>query len=106
MKLATKFVEAEAIIIKNKTNELGAPYLEIEKPKKIKITSQGTKFIYRNNHYETPLVGYHQAFNAVLALEACNFFLDNHTIYFFNNFCTYLTIHQIIVRIVKYLQQF
>tara|TARA_Y100000816_G_scaffold280865_1_gene254752 strand:+ start:501 stop:1742 length:1242 start_codon:yes stop_codon:yes gene_type:complete len=65
------------LIIKNKTNELEAPYLEIEEPKKIVLTSQGTKFIHQNNHYETPLVGYHQAFNAVLAFEACNIFLNN-----------------------------
>ena len=65
------------LIIRNKTNELEAPYLEIEEPKMIKLTSQGTKFIYQNNHYETSLVGYHQAFNAVLALEACNIFLGN-----------------------------
>ena len=54
-----------------------APYLEIEEPKKIVLTSQGTKFIYQNNYYETPLVGYHQASNAALAFEACNIFLDN-----------------------------
>ena len=65
------------LIIKNKTSELEAPLLEIEQPKKIKLTSQGTKFIYQNNHYETPLVGYHQAFNTILAIEACNFFLHN-----------------------------
>ena len=64
-------------IIKNKTNELEAPYLEIEEPKMIKLTSQGTKFTYQNNHYETPLIGYHQAHNAALAFEACNIFLDN-----------------------------
>ena len=64
-------------IIKDKTNELEAPYLEIEEPKNITLTSQGTKFIYQNNHYETPLVGYHQAYNAALAFEACNIFLDN-----------------------------
>ena len=64
-------------IIKDKTNELEAPYLEIEKPKMIKLTAQGTKFTYQNNHYETPLIGYHQAHNAALAFEACNIFLDN-----------------------------
>ena len=68
------------LIIRNKTNELEAPYLEIEEPKKITLTSNGTKFIYQNNHYETPLVGYHQAFNAALAFEACNIFLDNLSI--------------------------
>lgn len=65
------------LIIKNKTSELEAPYFEIEEPKKITLTSQGTKFIYQNNHYETPLVGYHQASNAALAFEACNIFMDN-----------------------------
>ena len=65
------------LIIKNKTNELEAPYLEIEEPKEITLTLQGTKFIYQNNYYETPLIGYHQAFNAALAFEACNIFLDN-----------------------------
>ena len=64
-------------IIKEKANELRAPYFEIEEPKKIILTSQGTKFIYQNNHYETPLMGYHQASNAALAFEACNTFLDN-----------------------------
>ena len=64
-------------IIKEKANELEAPYFEIEEPKNIKLASQGTKFIYQNNHYETPLVGYHQASNAALAFEACNTFLDN-----------------------------
>ena len=64
-------------IIIDKTNELEAPYLEIEEPKMIKLTSQGTKFTYQNNNYETPLLGYHQAHNAALAFEACNIFLDN-----------------------------
>ena len=67
-------------IIKNKTSELEAPYLEIKEPKNIELTSKGTKFTYQNNHYETPLVGYHQAFNAALAFEACNIFLDNLSI--------------------------
>ena len=64
-------------IIKNRTIELESPYLEIEEPKKITLSPQGTKFIYKNNYYETPLVGYHQAFNAALAFESCNIFLDN-----------------------------
>ncbi len=68
------------LLIKNKTNELEAPYLEIEEPKKITLTSKRTKFIYKNNYYETPLVGFHQAFNAALAIEACNIFLDNLSI--------------------------
>ena len=67
-------------IIKNKTSELEAPYLEIEEPKKITLTSKGTRFFYQKNYYETPLVGYHQASNAALAIEACNIFLDNLSI--------------------------
>ena len=73
------------LIIKNKTNELEAPYLEIEEPKEIILASQGTKFIYKNNYFETPLLGYHQAFNAALAFEACNIFLDNLSIKQINN---------------------
>ena len=68
------------LIIRNKTNKLEAPYIEIEEPKKITLTSQGTNFIYQKNHYKTPLVGYHQASNAALAIEACNIFLDNLSI--------------------------
>tara|TARA_B100001248_G_scaffold237041_1_gene200753 strand:+ start:458 stop:1699 length:1242 start_codon:yes stop_codon:yes gene_type:complete len=72
-------------IIKNKTNELKAPYLEIEKPNQITLTPQGTKFIYQNNHFETPLVGHHQAYNAALAFETCNIFLNNLSVSQINN---------------------
>ena len=48
-----------------------------EFPTNINYNSSGTKFIYNNNKYHIPLIGFHQARNASLAIDVVNTLYPN-----------------------------
>ena len=48
-----------------------------EYPTKINYNSSSTKFIYNNNEYHIPLIGFHQARNASLAIDVVNALYPN-----------------------------
>ena len=45
-----------------------APVVDIEEIKEISLSSEGTRFKIKSGHYLTPLLGHHQAHNAVTAI--------------------------------------
>lgn len=57
--------------LEEKARFLSAPFIGIKFPEddKLELATTGTKFFYRDGWYEVPLLGFHQALNAIMALE-------------------------------------
>ena len=64
-------------ILQKKSTSLNASMTISEYPTKINYNSSSTKFIYNNNEYHIPLIGFHQARNASLAIDVVNALYPN-----------------------------
>ena len=66
-----------SLLIKNTVQKLKSTLFEVEQPQNIILSSNGTKFFYCNNQYETPLTGIHQAINGSVAIKTCKTYLNS-----------------------------
>tara|TARA_Y100001935_G_scaffold195594_1_gene163707 strand:+ start:1801 stop:3042 length:1242 start_codon:yes stop_codon:yes gene_type:complete len=66
-----------SLLIKNTVQKLKSTLFEVEQPQNIILSSNGTKFFYCNNEYETPLTGTHQAMNGSVAIKTCKTYLNS-----------------------------
>ena len=66
--IAQQALEVEKVLY-NISKEKNTSLIKVETPKHITLKPSGTEFEYKNKSYYSPLIGRHQAFNAVLAVE-------------------------------------
>ncbi len=59
----------------SKAAEMDAAVTRVKGPKNIRLTEWGTKLEHRGQVWRTPLLGYHQALNASMAIEVVQSFL-------------------------------
>jgi dihydrofolate synthase/folylpolyglutamate synthase len=61
-------------VLETTAQKQSAPLLTVDQPqfKKVDVTEQGTTFIFNGSRYEIPLLGYHQAVNAGMAIQIIN----------------------------------
>ena len=71
--IAQQALEVEKVL-HNTSKEKNTSLIKVETPKHITLKPSGTQFEYKDKNYYSSLIGSHQAFNAVLAIESVNQF--------------------------------